>query len=190
MPEILELYPPNLNLADSLQHATKLSTKIVQRLNSNDCPILSDFYTIKANKKITQSEIFRAAVNALNFKPLKPSELKGIYVFGETQQNQVQPIYVGITRDFTRRLKQHGWGKRTNECTLAYNMAKAARNNGNFKEKGIIFKDLDSDLERMKKEVRNLKVVLYPVADDYLLYFYEVVLAGIYKAKWNSFRTH
>ena len=69
-------------------------------------------------------------------------------------------------------------------------MAKAARNNGNFKEKGIIFEELDADLERMKKEVRNLKVALYPVADDYLLYFYEVVLAGIYKAKWNSFRTH
>lgn len=188
MSKALELYPPNLNLADSLQQATNLSTKIVERLNANDCPILSDFYEKKTNKFYTQNEIFESAINALNITDAKPAAFKGIYVFGETQQDQVQPIYVGITRDFTRRLKQHGWGKRTNECTLAYNMAKAARNNGNFKHKGNL--PTEADLAQMREKVRNLKVVLFPVSDDYLLYFYEVVLAGIYRAEWNSFRTH
>jgi hypothetical protein len=38
--------------------------------------------------------------------------------------------------------------------------------------------------------LRNYKVALYPVLNDYELYFYEVALSGVFKTKWNSFRTH
>ena len=48
----------------------------------------------------------------------------------------------------------------------------------------------NSILEPKKEILRNFKVALYPVLNDYELYFYEVALAGILKTKWNTFRTH
>lgn len=38
--------------------------------------------------------------------------------------------------------------------------------------------------------IRNFKVVLVNIENDYELYFLEVALAGIFKTKWNSFKTH
>ena len=47
------------------------------------------------------------------------NELKGLYIMGQTSKNKVIPVYVGISRTIFRRIRQHGWGKNHNECTLA-----------------------------------------------------------------------
>lgn len=45
-------------------------------------------------------------------------------------------------------------------------------------------------MQEAKEEIQNYKVALYAVPKDFDLYFLEVTLAGIFKTKWNSFRTH
>jgi hypothetical protein len=93
-------------------------------------------------------------------------------------------VYVGISRAVFRRLRQHGFGKLNNEATLAYLMAK------NENEEITRASCSNSILEPKKEILRNYKVALYPVLNDYELYFYEVALSGVFKTKWNSFRTH
>ena len=107
-----------------------------------------------------------------------------MYVFGEEIDGKVTPVYVGISRTVYRRLRQHGFGKLHNESTLAYLMAK------NENEELTRASSSNSILEPKKEILRNFKVALYPVLNDYELYFYEVALAGILKTKWNTFRTH
>ena len=48
----------------------------------------------------------------------------------------------------------------------------------------------EKDMLPAKTVIRNYKVVLVHIENDYDLYFLEVALAGIFKTKWNSFKTH
>ncbi len=121
-----------------------------------------------------------------------------MYVFGEKDENII-PVYVGISRDIFKRLKQHGWGKTHNAATLAYLIAdKEFRYNSNVRELGfsVVSKsqrkhiENEADVPKAKELVRRFKVAIYPIENDYELYFHEVAVAGILQSKWNSFRTH
>jgi hypothetical protein len=95
---------------------------------------------------------------------------------------------VGISRSVFRRLKQHAWGKKHNECSLAYLKTKH-----NFEIDNIEISRAtitNEDMLPAKNIIQNYKVVLIPVKKDYDLYFLEIAIAGILKTKWNSFRTH
>ncbi|RCW93627.1 GIY-YIG nuclease family protein [Winogradskyella arenosi] len=188
-----ETYPGDLSLL--LVKANKIARTILKKLNFNNCPSINDLffelhktcgvqpeYSVIRNKK---------AFNELGYLPNIKSgkvksnnEFKGLYVFGEEIKGKVTPVYVGISRTVYRRLRQHGFGKLHNESTLAYLMAK------NEKEELTRASSSNSILEPKREILRNFKVVLYPVLNDYELYFYEVALAGILKTKWNTFRTH
>ncbi|KUJ63865.1 hypothetical protein AR687_01370 [Flavobacteriaceae bacterium CRH] len=48
----------------------------------------------------------------------------------------------------------------------------------------------EEDMLPAKSIIQNYKVVLVAVQNDYDLYLLEVLLAGKFKTKWNSFRTH
>ena len=110
-----------------------------------------------------------------------------MYIFGELVNNKIVPVYIGISRTVYRRLRQHGFGKLHNECSLAYLMAK--HDNSQI-EWATIHKDFQEELISNRKKVGVFKVVLVPVEKDYDLYFLEIAIAGILKTKWNSFRTH
>src|SRR5690606_15651002 len=115
------------------------------------------------------------------------NEFKGLYVFGKEVNNEIIPVYIGISRTVYRRLRQHGFGKLHNECTLAYLMAK---HENTEIERATIHENFQEELVKNKYKVSAFKVVLIPIKSDYELYFLEVSLAGILKTKWNSFRTH
>lgn len=188
---IKEPYPTDLQ--ELLIKANNIATIITQKLNDDDCLTLSDLYKVKSGKTYRKTELW----NTLGYSPSPDkknvnegktkNEFKGVYVFAEANNDKVNPIYVGISRTIYRRLRQHGWGKKHNECSLAYLMAK--KDNVAI-SRANIHKNFDEELIRKKEEVKSFKVALFPVEKDYELYFLEVALAGILKTKWNSFRTH
>ncbi|RXG30670.1 hypothetical protein [Leeuwenhoekiella marinoflava] len=188
-----EVYPKNLNLL--LDKANDISLNVIKRLNHKKCSTIADLYfelhktcTVQPEYSVIRN---KKAFNELGYLPNIKSgkvksnnEFKGLYVFGEEMDCKVRPVYVGISRTVYRRLRQHGFGKLHNESTLAYLMAK------NENEDLTRASSSNSILEPKREILRNFKVALYPVLNDYELYFYEVALAGILKTKWNTFRTH
>lgn len=183
-----ESYPKNLKLL--LEEADKIAKELKVKLNRKSCPYLNDLYIESSCSANRQTSVFNqlgyTPNTKLSHKNKSDNEFKGLYVFGEEQQNgRIQPVYIGISRTVYRRLKQHGWGKRHNECTLAYLMASEKINHNKSRE-SIPLKEL----EKAKSKVVKFKVVMYPVKSDYELYFLEVTIAALLKTKWNSFKTH
>ena len=133
---------------------------------------VSEFPKFTLNSKISEK------------KDLQNNELKGIYIFIE---NDI-PVYIGISRTIFRRLRQHGWGEKHNQCTLAYLIANSIHYKSSFSKARSEFPD--HLLDEAKEKIKSFKVHLIPVDNDYDLYFLEVTLAGLLKTKWNSFRTH
>ncbi|MGB1017777.1 MAG: hypothetical protein ACPGVH_01800 [Chitinophagales bacterium] len=166
---------------DSLLKAAELEAK----LNDLNCPRLSDLYLKEEGKnRFRQVKLF----NELRYEANNENEFKGLYVFAKEIEGIITPVYVGRSRTVFRRLRQHGWGKEHNECTLAYRFAKREYHKNNIKVKR---KDVtQKELEFGREMVQNFKVALIPVPKDYDLYLLEVLLAGYWKTKWNSFRTH
>ena len=191
-----ESYPPDLQ--GLLSKANNLAAKVIEKLNKSNCPVLGHLYmelhktcgarpeySIRREKKAFDDLGYEANIKSGKSKSL--NEFKGLYVFGEETANIVVPVYVGISRTVYRRLRQHGYGKLHNQCSLAYLMAKD--NNKNI-ERATIHKEFEEELLSQKEQVKSFKVALFPIKSDYELYFIEVALAGILKTKWNSFRTH
>lgn len=180
----LEKYPENIDL--SIDRIEKVKIEIEKLLNDSNCPTLANLYCDTKGKNFRNKQHF----DSLKYHPNcieNKNEFRGMYVFGEkSNDNLVRPLYVGISRTVYRRLRQHGWGKYHNECSLAYLIAK-----DHF---GLPFKKIDeaydNSLKHGKNEVRKFKVALYHFESDYELYLMEVILAGMWKTKWNSFRTH
>lgn len=107
----------------------------------------------------------------------------GLYIFIEKSK----PVYVGISRNIKRRLRQHGWGKTHNHATLAYLITEHKLNYTTKKSKL-----LHEQVKTTQKRLQNCRIIIIPVQDDdpYLLHFMEVYFSGCLKPKWNSFRTH
>ncbi|TXE08565.1 hypothetical protein ES711_08670 [Gelidibacter salicanalis] len=184
--------PYTESLNDLLEESKSISIKLKTRLNAIDCPTINELYLEKNSRYHIQKKLF----NEFGYLPnsrLYPNkdilnEFKGLYVFGEKSEDSVLPMYLGISRTIYRRLRQHGFGKKHNECTLAYILA----NHENFESKFNLGRaQLPTDLLSMERErVRNFKVALYPVESNYELYFHEVAIAGLLKTKFNKFKTH
>jgi hypothetical protein len=188
-----EAFPTNLN--HLLDKVNEISIDILKALSKTNCASINDLYyelhktcgvqpecSIIRNKKAFT--ILGYDPNIKSGKVKSNNEFKGLYVFGEELDGAIKPVYVGISRAVFRRLRQHGFGKLNNEATLAYLMAK------NENDEITRASCSNSILEPKKEILRNYKVALYPVLNDYELYFYEVALSGVFKTKWNSFRTH
>lgn len=183
-----EPYPENLT--NLLNHADEIAKTILAKLNSSSCKKVSELYGATNGKvkriKKEFDNLGYAANEPDNIE--KPTEFKGLYIFGEEKDGYVIPVYIGISRTVFRRLRQHGWGKNHNQCSLAYLKTRAKwEKEGKESNRSTITSD---DMGTAKEVIKNYKVVLWPVSEDYNLYFLEVTLAGKFKTKWNSFRTH
>jgi hypothetical protein len=177
-----ERYPENI--ADLLIYADEVAKTILIQLESPNCVKVGYLYHA-INGKITRN---KKQFEELGYTPNESNEFKGLYIFGEEKEGHVIPVYVGISRTVYRRLRQHAWGKNHNECTLAYLKTKYNwKKEEKLANRATITND---DMDPAKKVIQNYKVVLWPVPNDYDLYFLEVILAGKFKTKWNSFRTH
>lgn len=107
-------------LVDLLNKAIQLSDTIIQKLNSEECYRVDDLYEV-VNGKVTRNKYrFDSLGYFANEPKNSPKEYKGLYIFGEEINGKVTPVYIGISCSIFRRLKQHAWGKKHNECSLAY----------------------------------------------------------------------
>lgn len=173
-----ELYPENLSVL--LSYADEVAENILANLNNKNTKRVGDLYTEFNGKIIRNKKQFED----LGYTPNESNEFKGLYIFGEEQNGNVIPMYVGISRTVFRRLRQHTFGKNHNQCSLAY--LKTKHQKAEITRKTVT----NEDMLPAKTIIQNYKVVLVPVQNDYDLYFLEVVLAGKFRTKWNSFKTH
>lgn len=181
-----EPYPEKL--VDLLNKAIELADGIIQKLSSEECYRVDDLYEV-VNGKVTRNKYrFDSLGYFANEPKNNPKEYKGLYIFGEEINEKVTPVYIGISRSVFRRLKQHAWGTKHNECSLAY---LKTRHQWQSEKKEISRATIkNQDMLQSKAIIQNYKVVLVEVQNDYDLYFLEVALAGIFRTKWNSFKTH
>ncbi|QWX85034.1 hypothetical protein H0I23_05200 [Cellulophaga sp. HaHaR_3_176] len=181
-----------------LHNTYGIASIILDRLNESNCPELGALYmelhktcgakpeySVIRDKKVFDDLGYLP--NILSGKSRSLNEFKGLYVFGREENGKVIPVYVGISRTVYRRLRQHGFGKLHNQCSLAYLMSK---HENDKIDRSNIHKNFNEILICKKENVKSFKVALYAIEKDYELYFTEVALAGILKTKWNSFRTH
>lgn len=177
--------------ADISQLIQKCETVILQiqeNFSIQKCIMVKDLYhSDKGHKQNNFIEKLQVVCNnKLKNTSKKEDEVKGLYVFGETNQNGVvNPIYVGISRTVFRRLYQHAWGKLHNETSFSYLKAKHFS-----KHKGKRNELPESLLREQQEKIKNYRVVVIPEMNDYDLYFMEVYIAGRLKTYWNSFKTH
>lgn len=187
-----EPYPENVS--SLLNNAEVLATEIIKKLNAASCKKINELYYVEKDRIKRNDTIF----NELGYSPntylktkskkITNNEFKGLYIFGDEIDGKIIPVYVGISRSVFRRLKQHAWGKKHNECSLAYLKSK---HQFEIEEKEISRATItNDDMLPAKTIIQNYKVVLVEVQNDYDLYFLEVALAGIFNTKWNSFKTH
>lgn len=180
-----EPYPSDLN---ALTKKVDAIAKEVLK-NVEEALLLNELYT--NHKNVTRRNVnkFSLAFYQANIYKGKSklknrvfNEFKGLYIFFDKDN---KPVYVGISRSVYKRLAQHGWGKKHNQCSLAYLMAKD-------KDKNLSRSEVQNEehLEPQKVKIRNYKVVLHPVSCNYELYYLEIALAVKLKTYWNSFKTH
>lgn len=187
-----EPYPDNLEAL--LEGAKILANEILQKLNKDSCKKINELYFLDKNRIKRHEENFNTLgyiPNTFlknNSKNTANNEFKGLYIFGDEVNGKITPVYVGISRSIFRRLKQHAWGTKHNECSLAYLKTK---HQWELEKKKISRATTTSrDMLIAKDIIQNYRVVLVEVQNDYDLYFLEVALAGIFRTKWNSFKTH
>lgn len=177
-----ESYPENLSTL--LKYADEVAENIIVNLNNKNAKRVGDLYTEINGKIIRNIKLFEE----LGYTKNESNEFKGLYIFGQEINGSVIPVYVGISRSIYRRLRQHAWGKLHNECTLAY--LKTRYKWGMNDKKTDRATITNEDMLPAKSIIQNYKVVLVAVQNDYDLYFLEVALAGKFRTKWNSFKTH
>lgn len=187
-----EPYPKDV--LSVFHNAEGLANRIIEKLNDDSCKRINQLYSEKKGKIIRNKE----KCNELEYIPneylltkskeTNDKEFKGLYIFGEETNDKVNPVYVGISRSVFRRLKQHAFGKKHNECSLAYLKTKYKYEAEGKKISRVTINN--EDMLPAKYVIQNYKVVLIRIENDYDLYFLEVALAGILKTKWNSFKTH
>lgn len=176
----------------SHQKVTSISLSVVKEIRvlikSATLPKLRDLYEHDTNGQLRRNvEIFAEFKWLANapFQEKENKEFMGLYIFVQRTRRAYSPVYVGISRTVFRRLRQHGWGKKHNEASLAYLIGKAKA-----KHKGWRDKLKKKYFNNAKRYIQSLSVVLYPIKKDYDLYFIEVFAAGYWKTKWNTFKTH
>lgn len=182
----LEPFPADITLLINKCEAAII--EIQENFSNPNCLIVKDLF--HPNKGHRQKDFIQklnvVCNNKLKEKSKKEDEVKGLYIFGEVDENgKVEPIYVGISRTVFRRLYQHTWGKKHNETSFSYLKAKHfTGHTGSRKELPL------PDLYLQQEKIKNYRLIIIPELNDYDLYFMEVYIAGKLKTYWNSFKTH
>ena len=114
----------------------------------------------------------------------------GIYVFFENNK----PIYVGRTKNFLRRLRQHGAkGSNHNSAPFAFNLAKNKLNKSHSFTRREMEKDpkFIKEFKNAKARVRSMSYRVIEITDPIIQTIFEVYCALELKTKkYNNFETH
>lgn len=168
-----------------------IATDFDIQLKSGTGIMLNDVYRMVGNRCTADRQSLRSLFecNSTNRK-YSGKEIKGVYVLvNETNK----PYYVGISQTIIRRLKQHVFGKSHNHATLTYLIAKHDYQNVEDK----VYIGARSDLqyftkhrEGIQEKLRNSRVLIKEIDNNFVMHAAEVYLACHYKCYWNCFETH
>ena len=186
-----EKYPKNIK--ELIVKSHQFAELLKEKLNKQECLTLKELFIEKNNKKYITSGFTNTVENE--------GSNGHLYVFGETRNKKVVPVYVGITRNIRDRLRNHCFGKTHNTATLVYLIAvnkyrPKSKVEGHLFDVEVVSKipreliEAHTDINKARDKVQNFKVAVIPIEKDYELYFHEVAIAGILKTYWNSFKTH
>lgn len=200
-----EKYPDGeVGLKDLVKEGVEIAEFVKEKLLKEDCRLLSDLIDSSGekNKKALFNGVDQEGNGYvwLTEIPSPFQEQTGLYVFAEIGEDGLKVQYVGITRRLYQRLREHGWGKLSNQATFAHLMAKesfTADEQAILKVKTHPQKaDLKVKLEARRTEklnyVRSLRVAVFNIGEEreFDLAFLEMVIAAALTSHWNSFKTH
>lgn len=156
-----------------------------------------DYTNFPSGKKSTNGGLYRADGTGVS----------GCYIFFNAEEN----IYVGISRDLPRRIRNHFNGKTQFTSSFIYKIAKIYRTSPG----APLYTNLQNVLDRYKSSPRDEKekvheteayisefskardlvkkwsVAFVPIEDTLTLYLFEASAALHFNTyKYNSFRTH
>lgn len=99
------------------------------------------------------------------------SRIGGIYMFKENGK----PIYIGISRNIFRRLRDHFLGINKNSASLAF----------------LVSKKHKIDIQKVQENMRKNWTISFLIeSNSYKLALMEIFASSHYKTFWNSFKTH
>ncbi|MFH1632312.1 MAG: GIY-YIG nuclease family protein [bacterium] len=114
----------------------------------------------------------------------------GIYVLYENGK----PIYVGRTRNFKRRLREHGSkSSGHNSAPFAFNLAREKYTKEHKLPRVELEKlpEFREEFEIAKERVRNMRYKIVTVEDPIAQHMFEVYLSfELHTEKYNDFDTH
>jgi len=176
--------------------------KLIYRVNSIEedihngqlCIPFTNLFNLKNGKVRPDRTLLEDTYGPFNSKSTTSrknnNEYEGLYIFLEERT----PVYTGISRGVVLRLRNHGWGNRTNLATLAYLMANT--------EQDIKSKQFNANSKNIQdyyvQKVRGFNVYIYPYVGEnidgkdeyYSIQLLEVMVALRLKTRWNTFKTH
>lgn len=109
-------------------------------------------------------------------------DISGVYILFDKDI----PVYVGISKQIIKRIKQHMKGKRHNESTVAYIIYSKRFPHTAERAKS----EYDQHRDEIQKEMIlwDIKIILED--DPYAMDFLEKYFAIKLQTKWNTFSTH
>jgi predicted GIY-YIG superfamily endonuclease len=191
-------------LIELVAEGMEIARFVKGKLLEDDCKLLGDLIDssgIKHKKALFNGvDVEGNGYEWLTEIPSPFQDQVGIYVFAEEGKKGLEVQYVGITRRLYQRLKEHGWGKLSNQATFAHLMAKQSFT---AEEQIILGSDehpikaaLKAELEGRRADkqvyVKSLRVAVYNIGEEreFDLAFLEMVIAAALTSHWNSFKTH
>ena len=142
---------------------------------------------IRKGKRLVDHDVFCEMTDFTRSKTKKENKYQGVYVFCKKLQDEMYPVYLGISKNIAQRLRGHLFNTDKGTTTWFYLMAR--RKNGNRP-----YADNQSASEAIVKIrdqwIDELKVMAYPVEGNYEMALAEIYMASKLKVYWNSFETH
>lgn len=117
---------------------------------------------------------------------LDTTAFSGCYVFMNPQ-----PIYVGISQNVIRRLRQHVRGTTHFDASLAYRMATAQKQHTMTRQAAMLDSEFRDRFDLARHYLSGLDVAFMPIANPLELYLFEAYCAmELDTSEWNTFKTH
>jgi hypothetical protein len=151
--------------------------------------ILGNLVDPKKQEYLGRDYFFDVPKNTYAHKSKTPNDFSGIYVFYENETAE----YVGISNTIIRRLKQHLYGKKHNEASFAYLMARQEHEESTGNGHHGLRNDFPFDGYRkniQKHMIEKWGFTTHPLSGGYSLSFSEIYISAVLKTKWNSFDPH
>ena len=114
-------------------------------------------------------------------------DFPGCYVLMENET----PIYVGISKNVMKRLRQHVRGKTHFDASLAYKIATHSLPHQHTRSVAMEQKAFKSEFDSAKEYLRSMNVVYVKITNPLVLYVFEPYCAMQFNTEqWNTFETH